>query len=82
MVWEGDVYALSADLGWGDHPSLPLCPSGLESPSHALRADAPPHASSAATICVTLAEGHRCDRALEILLHPSGERIGHTVGQL
>lgn len=76
-------YALSADLGWGDHhPSLPLCPSGLESPSHILRADAPPHASSAATICVTLAEGHRCDRALEILLHPSGEGMGHTVGRL
>lgn len=60
---------------------LPLCPSGLESPSHALRADALPHASSAATICVTLAEGHQCDRALEILLHPSGE-MGHTEGQL
>lgn len=83
MVCKGDVYALGADSEWGDyHPSLSLCPSGLESPSHALRADAPPHASSAATICVTLAESHRCDRALEILLHPSGESLGHTVGQL
>lgn len=62
--------------GRGSDSSLPLCSSGLESPSHALRADALPHASSAATICVTLAEGHPCDRALEILLHPSGERRG------
>lgn len=83
IAWEGDSCALSTGLGWGNHHlSLPLHPSGLESPSHALRADAPPHASSAATICVTLAEGHHCDRALEILLHPSGERLGHTVGQL
>ena len=81
IVWEGDLSALGTGLGWRDHHLfLPLPPSGLESPSHALRADAPPHASSAATICVTLAEGHRCDRALEILLHPSGERRGHTVG--
>lgn len=79
VVWQGDI---RTGLGWGDHPlSLPASPSGLESPSHALRADAPPHASSAATICVTLAEGHRCDRVLEILLHPSGERLGQG-GQL
>ncbi|XP_036099025.1 von Willebrand factor A domain-containing protein 5B2 [Molossus molossus] len=55
----------------------PCLLAGLESPSHALRADAPPHASSAATICVTLAEGHRCDRALEILLHPSEPHQPH-----
>uniref|UniRef100_G3TEY8 von Willebrand factor A domain containing 5B2 n=1 Tax=Loxodonta africana TaxID=9785 RepID=G3TEY8_LOXAF len=55
------------------------CCSGLESPSHALRADAPPHASSAATICVTLAEGHCCDRALEILLYPSEPHQPHLM---
>ncbi|XP_048201824.1 von Willebrand factor A domain-containing protein 5B2 [Perognathus longimembris pacificus] len=55
----------------------PCLLAGLESPSHALRADAPPHASSAATICVTLAECHRCDRALEILLHPSEPHQPH-----
>ncbi|KAL1787941.1 hypothetical protein HispidOSU_010933 [Sigmodon hispidus] len=49
----------------------PCLLAGLESPSHALRADALPHANSADTICVTLAEGHQCDRALEILLYPS-----------
>ncbi|XP_053420277.1 von Willebrand factor A domain-containing protein 5B2 isoform X5 [Nycticebus coucang] len=57
----------------------PCLLAGLESPSHALRADAPPHASSAATICVTLAEGHRCDRALEILLHPSEPHLPHLM---
>ncbi|XP_036926893.1 von Willebrand factor A domain-containing protein 5B2 isoform X7 [Sturnira hondurensis] len=57
----------------------PCLLAGLESPSHALRADAPPHASSAATICVTLAEGHRCDRALEILLYPSEPHQPHLI---
>nr|XP_039334631.1 von Willebrand factor A domain-containing protein 5B2 isoform X1 [Saimiri boliviensis boliviensis] len=57
----------------------PCLLAGLESPSHALRADAPPHASSAATICVTLAEGHHCDRALEILLHPSEPHQPHLL---
>ncbi|XP_060226061.1 von Willebrand factor A domain-containing protein 5B2 isoform X5 [Meriones unguiculatus] len=57
----------------------PCLLAGLESPSHALRADALPHASSAATICVTLAEGHPCDRALEILLHPSEPHQPHLM---
>ncbi|XP_057621561.1 von Willebrand factor A domain-containing protein 5B2 isoform X3 [Chionomys nivalis] len=57
----------------------PCLLAGLESPSHALRADAFPHASSAATICVTLAEGHPCDRALEILLHPSEPHQPHLM---
>ncbi|XP_041534011.1 von Willebrand factor A domain-containing protein 5B2 isoform X7 [Microtus oregoni] len=57
----------------------PCLLAGLESPSHALRADALPHASSADTICVTLAEGHPCDRALEILLHPSEPHRPHLM---
>ncbi|XP_007934119.1 von Willebrand factor A domain-containing protein 5B2 [Orycteropus afer afer] len=57
----------------------PCLLAGLESPSHALRVDAPPNASSAATVCVTLAEGHRCDRTLEILLHPSEPHQPHLM---
>uniref|UniRef100_A0A8V5FWC7 Uncharacterized protein n=1 Tax=Melopsittacus undulatus TaxID=13146 RepID=A0A8V5FWC7_MELUD len=61
--------------GWGAE-GLPCChlfPAGLESPSHALRADADPWASSATTTCVTLAEPHRYDRDVEIILYPCGE---------
>lgn len=47
--------------------------AGLESPSHTLRADADPWASSATTTCVTLAEPHHYDRDLEIILYPCGE---------
>ncbi|TRY69722.1 hypothetical protein DNTS_035405, partial [Danionella cerebrum] len=43
----------------------------LESPTHALRADADPSAQSASATYITLAEEHPCDRPLEIILHLS-----------
>lgn len=57
-------------------------PPGLESPTHALRADADPWASSATTTCVTLAERHRYDRDVEIILYPCGKgrRCGGSGG--
>ncbi|XP_056336617.1 von Willebrand factor A domain-containing protein 5B2 [Danio aesculapii] len=45
--------------------------AGLESPTHALRADADPSAQSASATYITLAEEHQCDRHLEIILHLS-----------
>uniref|UniRef100_A0A8C8RHE8 von Willebrand factor A domain containing 5B2 n=1 Tax=Pelusios castaneus TaxID=367368 RepID=A0A8C8RHE8_9SAUR len=57
----------------------PCLLAGLESPSHALRADANPYANSATTICVTLAEGHQCDRNLEIILYPCEPHRPHLV---
>lgn len=49
-----------------------LCHSGVESPTHEIRADAAPSAHSAKSIIVTLAKKHTFDRPVEILLHPSG----------
>ncbi|KAM9127426.1 von Willebrand factor A domain-containing protein 5B2 [Pangshura tecta] len=57
----------------------PCLLAGLESPSHALRADANPYANSASTICVTLAEDHQCDRSLEIILYPCEPHRPHLV---
>uniref|UniRef100_A0A8C9R8G0 von Willebrand factor A domain containing 5B2 n=1 Tax=Scleropages formosus TaxID=113540 RepID=A0A8C9R8G0_SCLFO len=45
--------------------------AGLESPTHALRADADPSAQSASTTYITLAEEHTYDRHVEIILHLS-----------
>lgn len=53
--------------------SVSPTPPGLESPTHALRADAEPWATSATTTCVTLAERHRYDRDVEIILYPCGK---------
>ncbi|XP_017665984.1 PREDICTED: von Willebrand factor A domain-containing protein 5B2 [Lepidothrix coronata] len=57
----------------------PCLLAGLESPSHALRADADPWASSATTTCVTLAEPHRYDSDLEIILYPCEPHHPHLV---
>ncbi|XP_053931050.1 von Willebrand factor A domain-containing protein 5B2 isoform X2 [Cuculus canorus] len=57
----------------------PCLLAGLESPSHALRADADPWASSATTTCVTLAEPHCYDRVLEIILYPCEPHQPHLV---
>ncbi|XP_023788695.1 von Willebrand factor A domain-containing protein 5B2 isoform X2 [Cyanistes caeruleus] len=57
----------------------PCLLAGLESPSHALRADADPWASSATTTCVTLAEPHHYDRDLEIILYPCEPHSPHLV---
>uniref|UniRef100_A0AAY4AMG4 VWFA domain-containing protein n=1 Tax=Denticeps clupeoides TaxID=299321 RepID=A0AAY4AMG4_9TELE len=52
----------------GDTTKCVLC---LESPTHALRADADPSALSATATYITLAEEHTYDRHLEIILHLS-----------
>ncbi|XP_005996809.1 von Willebrand factor A domain-containing protein 5B2 [Latimeria chalumnae] len=57
----------------------PCLLAGLESPTHALRADADPGAKSASSIYITLAEGHQYDRNVEILLHPSEPHVPHVV---
>ncbi|XP_050926022.1 von Willebrand factor A domain-containing protein 5B1 [Lates calcarifer] len=45
--------------------------AGLESPTHALRADADPSAQSASATYITLAQEHPYDRHIEIILHLS-----------
>ncbi|XP_018432050.1 PREDICTED: von Willebrand factor A domain-containing protein 5B2 [Nanorana parkeri] len=55
----------------------PCLLAGIESPSHALRADASPFALSASSIWISLAEEYKCDRALEIILHLSEPHLPH-----
>lgn len=50
--------------------------AGLESPTHALRADADPSAQSASATYITLAQEHPYDRHIEIILHLSGKPCG------
>uniref|UniRef100_A0A3P9MD99 von Willebrand factor A domain containing 5B2 n=1 Tax=Oryzias latipes TaxID=8090 RepID=A0A3P9MD99_ORYLA len=45
--------------------------AGLESPTHALRADADPSAQRASATYITLAQEHPYDRHIEIILHLS-----------
>lgn len=54
---------------------------GLESPTHALRADADPSAQSASATYITLAQEHPYDRHIEIILHLSGEQWQSGLGR-
>lgn len=49
---------------------------GVESPSHAIRADADPLARSATSVVITLADKYTYDCPVQILIYPSG-RLPH-----
>lgn len=51
---------------------MTLC-AGVESPSHAIRADADPLARSATRIVITLADKYTYDYPVVILIYPSGK---------
>ncbi|XP_051961681.1 von Willebrand factor A domain-containing protein 5B1-like [Xyrauchen texanus] len=57
----------------------PYLLAGVESPSHAIRADADPSARSASTIVVTLADKYTYDCPVEILIYPSEPHLPHVL---
>lgn len=73
MHYQSDTY-----YTFGNYFFFPLFISfqtaGLESPTHALRADADPSAQSASATYITLAQEHPYDRHIEIILHLSGNQ--------
>ncbi|XP_039202866.1 von Willebrand factor A domain-containing protein 5B2 isoform X2 [Crotalus tigris] len=79
-IFRGDVYnPFPYEFSFEMLVNGPCLLAGLESPSHALRADANPYASSASTICITLADKHHYDKNLEIILHPSEPHHPHLI---
>ncbi|KAI5609151.1 von Willebrand factor A domain-containing protein 5B1 [Silurus asotus] len=57
----------------------PYLLAGVESPSHAIRADADPSAHSATNIVVTLADKYTYDCPVEILIYPSEPHLPHVL---
>lgn len=51
---------------------------GVESPSHAIRADADPLARSATSVVITLADKYTYDCPVKILIYPSGRSKTHS----
>lgn len=66
-----DCYYYKWSLWSFDLLLLLLC-VGVESPSHAIRADADPLARSATSIVITLADKYTYDCPVKILIYPSG----------
>ncbi|MCJ8741957.1 hypothetical protein PDJAM_G00076710 [Pangasius djambal] len=57
----------------------PYLLAGVESPSHAIRADADPSAHSATSIVVTLADKYTYDCPVEIIIYPSEPHLPHVL---
>ncbi|KAM3871568.1 von Willebrand factor A domain-containing protein 5B1 [Diretmus argenteus] len=57
----------------------PYLLAGVESPSHAIRADADPLARSATSIDITLADKYTYDCPVEILIYPSEPHLPHVL---
>ncbi|XP_037539730.1 von Willebrand factor A domain-containing protein 5B1 [Nematolebias whitei] len=57
----------------------PYLLAGVESPSHAIRADADPLARSATSIVITLADKYTYDFPVEILIYPSEPHVPHVL---
>ncbi|XP_029013120.1 von Willebrand factor A domain-containing protein 5B1 isoform X2 [Betta splendens] len=57
----------------------PYLLAGVESPSHAIRADADPLARSATSIVITLADKYTYDCPVNILIYPSEPHLPHVL---
>ncbi|XP_004560423.2 von Willebrand factor A domain-containing protein 5B1 [Maylandia zebra] len=57
----------------------PYLLAGVESPSHAIRADADPLARSATSIVITLADKYTYDYPIVILIYPSEPHVPHVL---
>uniref|UniRef100_A0A3Q3LAF3 von Willebrand factor A domain containing 5B1 n=1 Tax=Mastacembelus armatus TaxID=205130 RepID=A0A3Q3LAF3_9TELE len=57
----------------------PYLLAGVESPSHAIRADADPLARSATSIVITLADKYTYDCPVKILIYPSEPHVPHVL---
>ncbi|KAM9350842.1 von Willebrand factor A domain-containing protein 5B1 [Symphorus nematophorus] len=57
----------------------PYLLAGVESPSHAIRADADPLARSATSVVITLADKYTYDCPVNILIYPSEPHLPHVL---
>ncbi|XP_076596043.1 von Willebrand factor A domain-containing protein 5B1 [Chaetodon auriga] len=57
----------------------PYLLAGVESPSHAIRADADPLARSATSVVITLADKYTYDCPVKILIYPSEPHVPHVL---
>ncbi|CAH1239419.1 VWA5B1 [Branchiostoma lanceolatum] len=69
LLQETTYTPLPYDFDFHLQVKMPCLLSGVSSPTHAIRVDADPFASSANEVFVTLAEPHTFDKSLEVLIH-------------
>ncbi|XP_041954932.1 von Willebrand factor A domain-containing protein 5B1 [Alosa sapidissima] len=79
LLEDESINSIDYDFNFQLEIRSPYLLAGVESPSHAIRADADPCARSATNIVVTLADKYTYDWPVEILIYPSEPHVPHVL---
>ncbi|TSL61186.1 von Willebrand factor A domain-containing protein 5B1 [Bagarius yarrelli] len=79
LLEEESINSIDYEFNFQLEIRSPYLLAGVESPSHAIRADADPSAHSATSIVVTLADKYTYDCPVEILIYPSEPHLPHVL---
>uniref|UniRef100_A0A673BS36 von Willebrand factor A domain containing 5B1 n=1 Tax=Sphaeramia orbicularis TaxID=375764 RepID=A0A673BS36_9TELE len=79
LLEEETINSMDYEFNFQMEIRAPYLLAGVESPSHAIRADADPLARSATSIVVTLADKYTYDCPVTILIYPSEPHLPHVL---
>ncbi|KAK2851847.1 hypothetical protein Q5P01_008123 [Channa striata] len=79
MLEEEAINSMDYEFNFQLEIRAPYLLAGVESPSHAIRADADPLARSATSIVITLADKYTYDCPVTILIYPSEPHLPHVL---
>ncbi|XP_047433199.1 von Willebrand factor A domain-containing protein 5B1 isoform X2 [Mugil cephalus] len=79
LLEEDAINSMDYEFNFQLEIRAPYLLAGVESPSHAIRADADPLARSATSVVITLADKYTYDFPVEILIYPSEPHLPHVL---
>uniref|UniRef100_A0A8C6U665 von Willebrand factor A domain containing 5B1 n=1 Tax=Neogobius melanostomus TaxID=47308 RepID=A0A8C6U665_9GOBI len=79
LLEEETINSMDYEFNFQLEIRAPYLLAGVESPSHAIRADADPLARSATSVVVTLADKYTYDCPVTILIYPSEPHLPHVL---
>ncbi|CAJ1084511.1 von Willebrand factor A domain-containing protein 5B1 [Xyrichtys novacula] len=79
LLEEESINSMDYEFNFQLEIRAPYLLAGVESPSHAIRADADPLARSATSVVITLADKYTYDCPVEILIYPSEPHLPHVL---
>ncbi|XP_072304931.1 von Willebrand factor A domain-containing protein 5B1 [Eucyclogobius newberryi] len=79
LLEEETINSMDYEFNFQLEIRAPYLLAGVESPSHAIRADADPSARSATSVVITLADKYTYDCPVTILIYPSEPHLPHVL---
>uniref|UniRef100_H3D4F0 von Willebrand factor A domain containing 5B1 n=1 Tax=Tetraodon nigroviridis TaxID=99883 RepID=H3D4F0_TETNG len=79
LLEEETINSMDYEFNFQLEIRAPYLLAGVESPSHAIRADADPLARSATSVVITLADKYTYDCPVRILIYPSEPHLPHVL---